>query len=53
MSPSDWPFLHVQIPADLKARLQDYRFERRFKTEAEAVRFLLEWALGQNPSPKS
>lgn len=47
MSPSDWPFLHVQISPELKARLEDFRFARRFKSEAEGVRWLLGWALDQ------
>lgn len=48
---SEKTFLHIPISKDLMKRIDDYRFNRRFQTRAEAVRFLLEWALKQNPKP--
>lgn len=44
-------FLHIPINDELTKRIDDYRFDNRFNSKAEAVRFLLEWALDQNPKP--
>lgn len=44
-------FLHIPISKDLMERIDNYRFDARFQARAEAVRFLLEWALKQNPKP--
>ena len=43
--------LNFMATKKLIEKLDNYRFEMRFKTRAEAVRFLLEWALKQNPKP--
>ena len=44
--------VNIAIPEHLLARIEDYRFEQRFSTRAEAMRFLLKWALEQNPNKK-
>ncbi len=45
-------FLHIPVNKDLMDKIDNYRFEHRFDSKAEAVRFLLEWALKQNPTPQ-
>jgi len=44
-------FLNIAIPKELLQKIDDFRFERRFNSRAEAARFLLEYALEQNPKP--
>ena len=44
-------FLNIAIPKELLQRIDDFRFENRFKSRAEAARFLLEYALKENPKP--
>ena len=48
---ADKTFLNIKVPEELIKRIDDYRFENRFNSKAEAVRFLLDWALDQNPKP--
>lgn len=48
----------VSLPADLAAQVEDYRFSHRMKTEAEAIRRLIELGLQAaqavpNPDDKS
>ena len=45
MEGKDKQFLNMVVPVDLLSRLDDFRFEQRFGSRAEAIRFLLEWAL--------
>jgi metal-responsive CopG/Arc/MetJ family transcriptional regulator len=33
------------MPEELIERVDDFRFENRFDTRAETMRFLMEWAL--------
>lgn len=35
----------VSIPREMEKRIQDYRFENRLKSEAEAIRQLIEKGL--------
>lgn len=44
-------FLNIAVPKELIRRIDDFRFQHRFDSRAEAARFLLEWALKQNPKP--
>ena len=44
-------FLNIAIPKELLKRIDDFKFDRRFDSRAEAARFLLEYALKQNPKP--
>src|SRR5712672_2043729 len=39
----------VSVPADLAQAIEDYRFANRMKTEAEAIRRLIELGLGKAP----
>ena len=43
--------INIAIPESMLERVEDFRFEQRFKTRAEAMRFLMEWAL-KNGSKK-
>jgi hypothetical protein len=40
----------VSVPADLAQAIEDYRFANRMKTEAEAIRRLIELGLGKAPA---
>ena len=48
---ADKTFLNIAIPKELLKRIDDFKFDRRFDSRAEAARFLLEYALKQNPKP--
>jgi Arc/MetJ-type ribon-helix-helix transcriptional regulator len=37
--------INVHMPEELIERVDDFRFENRFDTRAETMRFLMEWAL--------
>jgi hypothetical protein len=39
----------VSLPAELAQAIEDYRFNHRMKTEAEAIRRLIELGLGKAP----
>jgi hypothetical protein len=39
----------VSLPAELAQAIEDYRFANRMKTEAEAIRRLIELGLGKAP----
>jgi hypothetical protein len=53
MPASDKPYLNFVIDRDLLKRLEDYRFRHRFPTRAAAIKWLLDWALKQNPSKET
>jgi hypothetical protein len=40
----------VSLPAELAQAIEDYRFNHRMKTEAEAIRRLIELGLGKAPA---
>jgi hypothetical protein len=42
----------VSLPADLAKAVDDYRFENRITTEAEAIRRLIEAGLSAPATPK-
>lgn len=52
MAQSKKPFLSFVVNRELLKRLDDYRFANRFASRAEAIKWLLEWALEKNPKPK-
>jgi hypothetical protein len=52
MPPSDKPFLNFVIDQQLLKRVDDWRFKHRFPTRAAAIKWLLDWALNQKPTPK-
>ncbi len=43
--------IHFVIPPELLKRIDDFRFAHRFPSRAAAIKWLLEWALDQNPNP--
>lgn len=49
--PSDKPLIHFVTEKEFLDKVDDYRFEHRFKSRASAMRFLMRWALEQNPQP--
>lgn len=49
---TDKPLLNFVIEPDLLKRLDDYRFKHRFPSRAAAIKWLLDWALRQNPKPE-
>lgn len=42
--------LNFVIDPDLLKAIDDFRFSNRFPTRAAAIKWLLAWALKQNPS---
>lgn len=43
--------VNVLMEPELVERLDDYRFEKRFPSRAAAIKWLLTWALDQQPQP--
>jgi len=48
---SDKPFLSFLVEPELLKRLDDFRFKHRFPTRAQAIKWLLDYALKQKPTP--
>ena len=48
---SDRPYWNFVIDDALLKRLDDFRFRHRFDLQAAAIKWLLDWALKQNPKP--
>lgn len=46
------PFLTLVIDKDLLKAIDDFRFKHRFQSRAAAIRWLIAWALEQNPRPE-
>ena len=46
---SQKPFLNFVIDRELLNKIDDFQFENRFKSRAAAIKWLLDWALKQNP----
>ncbi len=44
--------LSFVVDGTLLKRLDDFRFRHRFASRAAAIKWLLEWALKQNPKPE-
>lgn len=49
--PSKKPLLSFVIDEDLLKAIDDYRFKHRFESRAAAIKWLLSWALRQDPKP--
>lgn len=43
----DTIIFNLSIPGKLLERIDDYKFEQRFKTRAETIRYLMTWALNR------
>ena len=50
--PSQQPFLHFVVDVDLLKRVDDFRFRHRFQSRAAAIKWLIDWALKQKPTPE-
>ncbi len=44
--------VNVLMEPDMIERLDDFRFEKRFPSRAAAIKWLLTWALDQDPEVK-
>lgn len=49
--PADTKLVTTWIDVDLLARIDDFRFTKRFKSRAAAMKYLMDWALKQDPEP--
>jgi hypothetical protein len=49
--PTDKPLLNFLVDPKLLERIDDFRFTHRFQSRAAAIKWLLDWALSQNPQP--
>jgi hypothetical protein len=48
---SDLQMVHMRMEPVLLKRVDDFRFKHRFENRSQAIRWLLDWALGQKPQP--
>jgi metal-responsive CopG/Arc/MetJ family transcriptional regulator len=44
--------VHLRLKKELQDRIDEFRWEYRFESRTEAINWLLEYALSQNPKPK-
>ena len=44
--------VHLRLEQSTLDRLDDLRFKYRFESRSEVIRWLLDFALSQNPKPK-
>lgn len=49
--PTETKMVNTLMDVDLLERIDDFRFSRRFRSRAAAMKFLLDWALLKNPEP--
>ena len=49
--PADKMMVTTLMERDLLARLDDFRYTRRFKSRAAAMKYLLDFALAYGPEP--
>ncbi len=52
MPKSEKPYLNFIAEPELIKRLDDFRYKHRFPTRAAAVKWLLDWAMKQKPTPE-
>jgi metal-responsive CopG/Arc/MetJ family transcriptional regulator len=43
--------IHLRLKEELRKKLDDFRFDQRFESRTQAIHWLLEFALKQNPKP--
>jgi hypothetical protein len=43
----------LRLDKDLFSKIEEFRFTHRFEDRTKAIRWLLEFALKQNPKPKN
>lgn len=46
------PVVNLPFEPEQLAQIDEYRFERRFRSRTAAIKFLLKWALTQDPEPR-
>jgi len=51
MPKSEKPYLNFIVEPEFLKRIDDFRFKHRFATRAATIKWLLDWALKQKPSP--
>jgi hypothetical protein len=44
-------FMHFTVDTELHDAVEDFRFKHRFNQRSSAIKWLLRWALEQNPIP--
>jgi metal-responsive CopG/Arc/MetJ family transcriptional regulator len=44
--------VHLRFDQEILEQLDDFRFQHRFETRSDAIRWLLSWALSRKPDPK-
>jgi hypothetical protein len=44
--------VHLRMDQEVLEQLDDFRFQHRFETRSDAIRWLLSWALSRKPDPK-
>ena len=44
--------VHLRMDQEILEQLDDFRFQHRFETRSDAIRWLLSWALSRKPDPK-
>lgn len=49
--PSKLPMVHLVVDEALKDKISEFHHKHRFKSQSEAMRWLLTWALKQAPKP--
>jgi metal-responsive CopG/Arc/MetJ family transcriptional regulator len=42
----------LRLEKEMIEKVDDFRFNHRFESRTQAIRWLLKWALSQNPKPK-
>lgn len=45
------PVVNLPFEPELLERVDEYRFDRRFRSRTAALMYLLTWALDRNPEP--
>lgn len=46
------PVVNLPFEPELLDRIDEYRFDRRFRSRTAAIKFLLTWSLDRNPEPQ-
>jgi hypothetical protein len=44
--------VHLRLRKELWDKVDNFRFDHRFENRTQAIHWLLEFALNQNPKPK-
>jgi metal-responsive CopG/Arc/MetJ family transcriptional regulator len=44
--------VHLRLDSEILQQLDDFRFQHRFESRSDAIRWLLSWALSRKPDPR-